>query len=987
MPSPKIIIREFDFSHYARVLADLSVGVVGLAQKGETDVVTLLTDPEQLILTFGEPSPDRPAIHAALQYLRAGRILYFVRVAGTSEAKATVTIYGATEPSIKVEALETGSWFNRIDLVIEEETSPEFSLKVTIGDVVFEEFTDLTWTNMEDEINGVSEFITVEQQGTGEVPVDGTYELAGGNDGGDDAEYAQLITNLTGPNNDIQYDAVTIGAGGNDVSIEYVVPWADAFLVANELKDDFNDHFANYDAQETTKILYHDSEDTNLITTANATSEATLLALTNVLRTRYEEHRLMDVHESDDGTNDITSADATDVTTLETLADELKDDYTAHRQSAVFHLNDDDVNLVTAADTTVVTDTVTLAADLDTQYNAHRADIGVHASGDGVNTTATTPSDEATTITFANELRTAYEAHRILTGGVHGIADNVNYVSAPVATDLETAITLLNDIKTQYEAHRQLGAPTHGVGADSSNIVTAADADFTPILTLVNDVKTQYNAHLTAVDVATNRVHESNDTANQESTVDATDQASAITLANALKVVYNAHLTQIVHATDDTTNTVAAAAAVDIPTVYTLLNELKADFNAHRTQTGVHTIDDGQNIPVNPDGVYSPSAVNVVVVGDSITVELETTNDGTDDIQTTSQEVIDAINADASASEYVTADNAPGNVGTGLVTLLAETNLSGGVSAPDYVGEIQLDTKTGLQLLKSEAEVDIWFISVPGITDEGVHAEQIAIAEVRKDCVATIDPPPQLGVQEVIDFHNGEGDYSSRVTLRSSYAVLDWPWVKVRNAYTDADEYTAPSGARLYAAAVTFIDYEPWFPIAGLLRGALPWAIGLGYEPDEGERDVLYSQGTNSVNPITDYPGRGIMIFGQKTLSRIDSALDRLNVRLLLIFIRRQLRQSLVPFIHEPNDEILWRQIRNTITPFLGSLKERRALYDFRVICDETTTKPIDIDNYIVRAKVLLKPVKSAEIIIVDINILATGASFDEYIGTSAENL
>lgn len=317
-----------------------------------------------------------------------------------------------------------------------------------------------------------------------------------------------------------------------------------------------------------------------------------------------------------------------------------------------------------------------------------------------------------------------------------------------------------------------------------------------------------------------------------------------------------------------------------------------------------------------------------------------------------------------------------------------KTDMSGGadgLTAPDFVGEFTGFGSTGLQKFRSDVDTDIFAIAVPGNTDEEVIVSLIDIASDRKDCIATLDSPQSLTPSEAVDFHNGEGDFVTRGTVQSSYATMEYGWLRVYNPFKDDFQYVPPSAGRLYALAKTVADYELWYAVAGAIRGRLSWAANVEYGASEGERDYMYDTDTNSLNPVIDYPGYGIMLFGQKTLSRTNSALNRLNVRMLLIHIRRGLKSLAPALLFEPNDRILWNTFVGTVEPFLRGIQTRRGLYDFRVIADETTTTADDIDNGIMRAKVLVKPTRAAEVIIIDINVLRTGANFDEYIGTNAD--
>lgn len=383
------------------------------------------------------------------------------------------------------------------------------------------------------------------------------------------------------------------------------------------------------------------------------------------------------------------------------------------------------------------------------------------------------------------------------------------------------------------------------------------------------------------------------------------------------------------------------------------------------------------------------------IVDRKITFTLGYTETGGGSVTTTANDLIAYVISQADIRQLIKVPTLKANNdGTGLLTTMAEQTLTGGINGPDYIGVVNDDgSRTGLQAFRSAEHYDIWALCVPGITDEEVHAEMLSIAgAVRKDCVAVCDTPRTISVQNVVDFHNGEGVYIDRATMQSSYGVVYNTWVRWYNPYTKQIEYCPPSGAFMYGMAKLVENYEVFFALGGLEQGRISWAMGVEIDATEGERDFMYAMDTNSVNPIIDYPGYGVMFFGQKTLARTQSALDRLNVRYLGILIRRALRALVASILFKPNDMVTWREFIRIVEPLLANLQRRRGIMQmpdgsdgYRVICDETTTAPIDVDNNIMRAKIMIKPTKAVEILIIDVNFLRTGADFDEYIGDGSE--
>jgi phage tail sheath protein FI len=143
---------------------------------------------------------------------------------------------------------------------------------------------------------------------------------------------------------------------------------------------------------------------------------------------------------------------------------------------------------------------------------------------------------------------------------------------------------------------------------------------------------------------------------------------------------------------------------------------------------------------------------------------------------------------------------------------------------------------------------------------------------------------------------------------------------------------------------------------------------------NQGDRDSLYSGG-NCVNPIVNFPQQGITIFGQRTTQRSPTALDRINVRRLMIYIRKVIILAAQRFVFEPNDVFTWSQIEGLLNPFLDDIRRRRGISEFRVVCDETVNTPVRIDRNELWTKVIVKPTKTAEILIFEVNLTNQSAN------------
>jgi phage tail sheath protein FI len=164
-----------------------------------------------------------------------------------------------------------------------------------------------------------------------------------------------------------------------------------------------------------------------------------------------------------------------------------------------------------------------------------------------------------------------------------------------------------------------------------------------------------------------------------------------------------------------------------------------------------------------------------------------------------------------------------------------------------------------------------------------------------------------------------------------------------------------------------------WFAPAGLNRGGIVGAVSVLNRLTQAERDSLYE---SKVNPIATFPGEGIVAFGQKTLQDRASALDRINVRRLLIKVKKYIASTSRYLVFEQNTATTRSKFLNTVNPYLEGIQQRQGLYAFRVVMDETNNTPDVIDRNIMAGQIFLQPTKTAEFIVLDFNILPTGATF-----------
>jgi phage tail sheath protein FI len=273
-----------------------------------------------------------------------------------------------------------------------------------------------------------------------------------------------------------------------------------------------------------------------------------------------------------------------------------------------------------------------------------------------------------------------------------------------------------------------------------------------------------------------------------------------------------------------------------------------------------------------------------------------------------------------------------------------------------------------LNTISNADEIDINLLVTPGLIRE-FHDElvdrAIDVCEARED------------VFYIADFVGADSSISTAVEqagLRdSNYVGTYYPWVKTVDSLTNRLLPVPPSVLMVGTYAQNDRLGAEWFAPAGLNRGGIQGAVQVMNRLTQSERDTLYE---GKVNPIAAFPGQGISAFGQKTLQESSSALDRINVRRLLINLKKFVASTSRFLVFEQNTGQTRAKFLNTVNPYLESVQQRQGLFAFRVVMDETNNTPDVIDRNILQGSVFLQPAKTAEFIVIDFNILPTGATF-----------
>ena len=285
--------------------------------------------------------------------------------------------------------------------------------------------------------------------------------------------------------------------------------------------------------------------------------------------------------------------------------------------------------------------------------------------------------------------------------------------------------------------------------------------------------------------------------------------------------------------------------------------------------------------------------------------------------------------------------------------------------------------------------VECNLMTIPGVATAGLTGKLVSTCEARGDALAIIDLEndykprgwdtssessrlPQ--VSQAVSSLKSRG-------LSSSYGCAFYPWVQVTDDINNRKVWMPPSVVALGTMASSAAKSELWFAPAGFTRGGL--SAGAGGLPvsqvrlrlNSKERDALYEA---NINPIAQFPAEGIVVFGQKTLQITPSALDRINVRRLMIHVKKEISRMAATTLFDQNVKATWNRFKNKAEPFLDSVQTRFGLTEYKIILDETTTTPELIDRNIMYAKVFLKPARAIEFIAIDFVITNTGASFED---------
>jgi hypothetical protein len=310
---------------------------------------------------------------------------------------------------------------------------------------------------------------------------------------------------------------------------------------------------------------------------------------------------------------------------------------------------------------------------------------------------------------------------------------------------------------------------------------------------------------------------------------------------------------------------------------------------------------------------------------------------------------------------------------TGAVGAPFQTNeakFNENIDATDTQGLVPANYAISLQLLSNRDAYRYNLITAPGLCNSLTgHAAQITTminnSEFRGDNIAVVD---------LVPWNTGLNSVTSQAASRdTSYAATYWPWLQTIDP--DLGGLIWVPASAMIPGVYAFNDRagEAWFAPAGLNRGGLGTVVRAERKLTNGNRDTLYQ---GNVNPIATFPNTGVVVFGQKTLQKKASALDRVNVRRLLIALKGFISQIADNLVFEQNTIATRNNFLTQVNPYLESVQQRQGLFAFKVVMDDSNNTPDVIDRNQLIGQIYIQPTKTAEFIYLDFNILPTGATF-----------
>lgn len=907
--SPGVYTTERDLSSYVSDLSATIVGMVGTSPKGPTNVLTYVTTPSSFVNIFGDVDPDHYLGYSAISYLKKGRSLWVLRVAPADATKAAVTF-----PVPLSYTPYAGEWeLNGSDATSITFRCKDFSTVASDAACVVElpATTPLPFFNLMDSTGGTG-------NANGELGSDllsfvtlaKTSFIKGNKLSitlGAGNGYSGTITDLTGSATSVGDDTTGVHIKISSANIPSSLSPVNATATGSIYMSVPADSWTMSDA-------------TTLMILGNATDGG-------LLKLKYDKSIA-----ANDGQRDALLAALTNATkatrfaALETLvvanstgtpdtyaiAWSIYDPWVAGNNSKSLEL----LNAIL----TVLLEAVNIASGAD-----QLADLPVGTYPNlfyfWTNSKVLVPGSAAyavgslsttyrgfASVELISSSATTYSGLRLyaVTPGATGIY-KYSYQS-PVPSAVASTPLVVSDMNISGQFTTTAARPAW--------VMTASGASYIPTFMKFTTVG-ESDFSDTAVTVSMNPLNVLN--TEQQYVVSIYKRLSSPTISATSEHIADFGLVEQFEGSPDILMSRINASSRNV--------SLKLDYTTADTVS------------------YTTGAVTNVADGDNLVVSLVPVIENNTNVGAVFGNDFDLLSAyyDKSFNSF-----------------LLNGSAGGTVTKNDIIGDAAHGT--GLYAFANPELLDVNVLAAPGwSSDPAVAHAMTAICENRGDAMCIIDPPFGLDVQGVVNYRR------NILNINSSYAAFYYPWIKINDAVNKRDVFVPPSGA--VAAQYAYNDFvgDVYFAPAGTARGSITEALATERILTLGDRDLLY---TNSINPIATEAGTGIYIKGQKTLQILTSALDRVNVRRLMLKLRKVIATAAKALEFEPGDLITALRLKQLITSVLEDHKRKGALIDFSVDVGPNVNTDLVRENNELKAEIRIVPAKTAEVIVLGFTIL-----------------
>ena len=327
-------------------------------------------------------------------------------------------------------------------------------------------------------------------------------------------------------------------------------------------------------------------------------------------------------------------------------------------------------------------------------------------------------------------------------------------------------------------------------------------------------------------------------------------------------------------------------------------------------------------------------------------------------------------NPKAEYTPFIPASNVSGSFGSATGNITGSANFYDTINGTNTQGLVANNYTASVALMSNQDAYQFNVLVTPGLYNSDSNYNTVITNIINN----TQNRGDNIFVMDLVPYSSSVGTVSSQANQRNtSYAASYWPWVQTVDP--DLGQFVWVPASTMIPGVYAYNDTvsEPWFAPAGINRGGMSQVIRAERKLTQTQRDTLY---TNKVNPIATFPATGVVVYGQKTLQTRASALDRVNVRRLLIALKNFISEVAQNLVFEQNTIATRNAFLAAVNPYLETVQQRQGLYAFKVIMDDSNNPADVIDRNQMIGQIYLQPTKTAEFIYLDFNILPTGATF-----------